>query len=119
MPSEKDIKAQQELLTAHRQTLVELLKQRAWLSELMTPPGITHGIRETRDHIRHIKSTLRMWGVNIEDFPDDEEEASPQPEPVKSESFRSAISTKSQVSGGSIKVLASIVALCVVVIMGL
>ena len=119
MPSEEDIKAQQELLTAYRRTLIELLKQRALLSELLAPPGIANGIRDTREQIRRIKSSLRAWGVSIEDFPNDEEAPSPPLEPVTSESFRAAAPAKSRPKGGYIRVLAVIVSLGIVGVVGL
>src|SRR6266498_4033761 len=82
MPSEEEIKAQQELLAAYRHTLAQYLKQRAMLSELLAPPGIAHGIQEARDHIRHVKKSLHSWGVAVEDHPNDEEAPSTQDVPT-------------------------------------
>jgi hypothetical protein len=71
--SKEQIHTQQELLTTYRRTLAHLLKQRALLTDLQAPPGIMHGIQEARDHIHQIKTTLRTWGVTVEDHLDDAE----------------------------------------------
>lgn len=73
MPDGEDIRAQQELLEAHRRTLAVYLKQRAIHSEAYTPPAVEQGIDEARRQIRAIKNTLRGWGVQVADHPDDEE----------------------------------------------
>jgi hypothetical protein len=73
MPSQEDIDQQLELLATHRRTLAQYLKQQALLSEPFAPPAIGHGIEDARQHIRHIKRTLRAWGVQVEDLPYDEE----------------------------------------------
>lgn len=72
MPSKAEITAQQELLTAHRHTLSIYIKQQAIHGEAYSPPSITYGIYETREHIRKIKQTLRSWGVQVNDHPNDE-----------------------------------------------
>jgi hypothetical protein len=72
MPSQEDIAHQQELLAAYRRTLAQYLKQQALISELFTPPAIAHGTDEARANIRRVKSTLRTWGIPVEDLPDDE-----------------------------------------------
>ena len=72
MPTEEDIAHQQELLAAHRRTLAQYLKQQALISELFTPPAISHGIDEARANIQRVKSTLSAWGIPIEDLPDDQ-----------------------------------------------
>jgi hypothetical protein len=75
----RKIKAQQEVLTAYRCTLAELLRQRALIAEVFIPPSIGNGIQEARNHIRQIKKTFHDWGVAIEDDLNDEEAPSPQP----------------------------------------
>jgi hypothetical protein len=72
MPGPEDIAHQQELLAAYRRTLAQYLKQQALISELFTPPAITHGIDEARANIQRVKSTLQAWGVPVEDLPDDQ-----------------------------------------------
>lgn len=71
MPSSDDIDMQRDLLRAHRRTLAELLKQQAMLGVAYTPPGVLHGIGNARDAIRRSKETLRGWGADVEDLPDD------------------------------------------------
>src|SRR5690349_8473198 len=71
MPSQEEIKQQQDLLAAHRRTLAHSLKQQALLGIAQTPPGVVHGIEEAREQIRRVKSVLRGWGVPVEDLPDD------------------------------------------------
>jgi hypothetical protein len=72
-PSQEEIQDQLDLLASHRQTLSILLKQQAKLGEAYAPPGLANGIREARDHIKRIKTTLRDWGQRVADAPDDEE----------------------------------------------
>lgn len=72
MANQEDIENQQNLLYAHRRTLTIYLEQRATLGSAYVPPGITNGIREAREEIRHIKATLRKWGVEVEDDPLDD-----------------------------------------------
>lgn len=67
----EDIAQQKELLRLHRQTLAHFLQQQAALGTAFTPPAVANGIRETREQIRHVKQTLRDWGVAAEDMPDD------------------------------------------------
>lgn len=89
MPSPEDIANQQELLAAYRRTLAQLLKQQALISELFTPPAIANGIDEARENIRRLKSSLRAWGVPIEDFPTDEAPAAaPLPAPLSAPATR-------------------------------
>jgi hypothetical protein len=74
MPSQEEIQKQRELLDAHRNTLSVYLRQRALQGEAFVPPSIANGIKESRNHIRTIKKTLRGWGVVVDDHPDDEEQ---------------------------------------------
>jgi hypothetical protein len=72
MPSPDDIADQLEILVAHRATLAEYLKQQALLGVAYAPPGVANGIRLTRDAIKQSKATLRDWGAEVEDHPDDD-----------------------------------------------
>jgi len=87
MPSQEDIAQQQELLAAYRRTLNQYLKQRALISEPFTPPAIGHGIDDAREDIRRAKTTLRAWGVPVEDLPNDEEP--PESAPARAATPRS------------------------------
>jgi len=80
MPSPEEIADQQKLLATYRQTLVYCLDQQAKLTTTYAPPAVFHGIQEARDNIRRIKSSLRGWGVEVEDHPDDEPPAAAPPE---------------------------------------
>lgn len=73
MPSPDDIIDQQNLLAAHRRTLLVLLQQHAEFGAAFAPPHIVHGIRDAREHIRQCKATLQSWGQSIEDLPDDDD----------------------------------------------
>ncbi len=70
--SDDDIKNQKELLDTHRKTLQIYIVQKAKLGSLHCPPEIEHSIKEIRQHIIKIKSTLRGWGQSISDLPDDD-----------------------------------------------
>jgi hypothetical protein len=59
-------------LDTYRQSLAVYIRQLAILGEAYIPPGVMHGIRECRENIRRIKSTLIVWGANFENLPDDE-----------------------------------------------
>lgn len=65
------IEQQLELLAIYRRTLATFLKQQAQLGEAYTPPGVIEGIRSSRDNICRIKSSLRNWGVEVPDYPED------------------------------------------------
>jgi len=69
--SPEAIDDQRELLAAHRRTLAVYLKQQAALGSAYAPPGVANGIREARDGIRRGKVSLRAWGVDATDLPDD------------------------------------------------
>lgn len=71
MPTPKDIEQQQNLLSAHRETLAHYLIQQARLGKGYAPPGITAGIREARKEIERVKTILRNWEERVEDLPDD------------------------------------------------
>jgi DNA-binding response OmpR family regulator len=90
MPDQEDIDQQLDRLTTYRHTLATYLNQQAVLGAAHAPPGNAYGIRETREHIRRIKSVLRDWDVAVEDRPDDEATLSSPSAPNKKE----AMSTK-------------------------
>lgn len=77
MPSQDDIADQQAILLAHRQTLAHYLKQRAQTGDAYLPPAAMHGIRTARADIQRVKATLRSWGEEVEDHPDDNDDALP------------------------------------------
>src|SRR5262245_33830270 len=72
-PRQEDAQVQMELLKSHRQTLMHYLSQQAILGKAHAPPEVTAGIKNARENIDRIKTTLRGWGVAVEDHPDDEE----------------------------------------------
>jgi nucleotide-binding universal stress UspA family protein len=94
MPTQEEITHQQGLLTTHRRNLNHFLSQQAlYGGAAFAPPVTANGIREARENIRHIKTTLRGWGVAVDDHPDDEEAsaqatgsttAAPPPSPTPS-----------------------------------
>lgn len=73
-PLMEDIVGFKKLLIDHRKTLSFLLRQKAIHGTAFTPPGVNHGIQESRDQIKHIKNLLREWGVEVQNHPCDEEE---------------------------------------------
>jgi hypothetical protein len=70
--SQKEIDQQRKLLELYRQTLASYLRRLAQLGSAHAPPEIDHGMHEARDGILRCKSTLRTWGVGVDDHPDDE-----------------------------------------------
>lgn len=75
VPSDEQIAQQQDLLATHRRTLAHYLRQQAELGIAYLPPGIAHGIEDTRANIRRIKQVLRDWAATVADHPDDERSA--------------------------------------------
>jgi len=73
MPSDEDIRNQQQLLSTYRNTLAIRLNQRAIHGDGDAPPVILHDINTSRSEIRRIKATLTRWGIPVDDLPDDEE----------------------------------------------
>jgi uncharacterized protein YjbI with pentapeptide repeats len=71
-PGDEEIDGQKKLLETHRRTLAFRLRQQAAVGKSHLPPEIAHDINEARYAIRTIKATLRNWGVEVEDHPDDE-----------------------------------------------
>ncbi len=73
MPVDQDaIDRQMELLRVQRSRLSDLLLQEAMQGAAWAPPAVSGGIREARAAIKKIKSTLRGWGVVVDNHPDDE-----------------------------------------------
>ena len=73
MPNNEEVDEQLRFLNTYRRTLATYLQRRAMLGTAHLPPEITHGITETRNEIRRIKSILQAWGIPFRDHPDDEE----------------------------------------------
>lgn len=71
MPSHEDIQSQLNMLAAYRRRLADQLVQLAGLGELHASPGLLESIRHARLDIARITSTLRGWGVLVENLPDD------------------------------------------------
>jgi nucleoside phosphorylase len=71
--TQEDIDTQQALLRSHRQTLSSYLMRLAIVSSAFATPELSSGIREARNNIRRCKAILRTWGVQVDDYPDDEE----------------------------------------------
>lgn len=69
--SQEAIDDQRELLEAHRRTLAVYLKQSAALGSAYAPPAVANGMHEARAGIRRAKASLRAWGVDVADLPDD------------------------------------------------
>ena len=69
--SQEAIDDQRELLEAHRRTLAVYLKQLAALGSAYAPPAVANGMHEARAGIRCAKASLRAWGVDVADLPDD------------------------------------------------
>jgi hypothetical protein len=114
MPSEEDIKQQQELLYNYRRTLFTLLKQRAQITASFVPPAIATGIDEARDNIHRIKQNLRAMGVPIDDQQNDDEAPAPPLVSIGSVSFGSTNISKSSNIGWYIGVIGLLVAMAAV-----
>lgn len=69
--TEEEIEQQREQLTTERARLADLLIQKAKFGSAYAPPVVLSGIREARTSIKKIKQTLRGWGVQVADHPDD------------------------------------------------
>ncbi len=74
MPDQNDIIEQQKLLATQRKTLQHYLQQLAMAGVSHIRPEVMHGIDHARKQILHIKSSLRSWGVDVEDLPNDNDE---------------------------------------------
>ncbi len=75
MPSQEDIKHQQELLEINRRNLDHYIKQQDLLGKAYAPPIVAHGIQEARTNIKRIKGILRGWGISVKNKVNDEEQA--------------------------------------------
>lgn len=71
MPNQEDIMEQQELLQLNRRNLALYLKQQTMYGIADVPLRIVHGINESRASIQRIKTILRLWGVVVDDHPND------------------------------------------------
>src|SRR5262245_43125927 len=67
--TKESIDGQLQLLDLYRQTLNIYLQQRAIAGTPFVQPSVIHGIGEARKAIRHIKSVLRGWNINVPDLP--------------------------------------------------
>jgi nucleoside phosphorylase len=76
MPSEEDIRHQQELLRRHRQRVAVIDGQLTTLG-VFAPPYMRIEADEARGHIRRIKGILRDWGQQVADQEVDEEPTLP------------------------------------------
>lgn len=82
MPSADDIAQQQELLRENRRTLAHLIRQAAQYGGIaFAPPVVANAIAETRAAIAGRKAALRGWGAEVENLPDDAEDASTASQP--------------------------------------
>lgn len=74
MPNQIEIRDQQRRLTVHRRNLAKLLHQAAdFGSETHATVEIFNLIREQREAIARIKHNLHLWGIAVEDHPDDKD----------------------------------------------
>lgn len=72
MASQEDIQNQQDLLATHRRTLAHLIRQAAaYGGETYAPASVANGMHEARQNIASIKATLRSWGVECDNLPED------------------------------------------------
>jgi hypothetical protein len=84
MPNQEEILHQQDLLSVHRRSLAQLLKQQAMVGMASADQATGHNIRDARENIQRIKEVLREWAVEVEDLPDDSPPGKPQPEALPS-----------------------------------
>lgn len=70
MPDAETIENQQQLLDTLRRRAVHLQQQQARLG-MLTPFSIADDLRESQQQISQIKTTLREWGVDTPDLPED------------------------------------------------
>ncbi len=80
MLDQEEVDNQQKLLETHRRTLADWLEQQAKFSSF-TPPHDRHGIREAREEIQRIKAVMHNAGIKVEDRPNDDLQATTQPDP--------------------------------------
>src|SRR5262245_59788398 len=70
-PDQDEIDQQVDQLVVFRRRLAHDLRQQATLGN-MAPFSLAEQIRDSREHIRSIKQTLREWNVAVEESPSDE-----------------------------------------------
>lgn len=70
MPSPEDIQDQQQLLYQYRRNLTRYLRQQAGFGNHV-PIDILNNVEQARANVERIKSVLRLWGVQVEDLPND------------------------------------------------
>jgi TIR domain-containing protein len=101
MPSQEDIKHQQDLLAIYRRNLSHLLKQAAHFGgEENVPINIFNSIQEARSNIKRVKGILRGWSGYVEDEPDDGDKPTPAaPTVVSSQTTSSASATAEPQAG--------------------
>lgn len=71
MPSQRDIRHQQEQLQRYRERARHYEGQRATLGQAFEPPVVAAGISEAQRGIAQCKARLRSWGRAVEDLPED------------------------------------------------
>jgi hypothetical protein len=87
MTSLEEIAQQQNLLAIHRRNLAHLLTQQAQFGPALTPIGTLNLIDAERANIKRIKGILSGWGAAVDNHPDDEPPAPPEPmKPAQSDS---------------------------------
>lgn len=96
MLDEEIIPQQQQLLSIYRRNLQYLLIQAAQHGGVaFAPLVIANGLHEARRQIRHIKETLRAYGVTVDDLADDTADApSPNAQAVVGRGQKPASRTK-------------------------
>lgn len=67
MADQETIASYLELLSSHRRTLRQLLRQEALAGEAFVPPAVASGIDDARAEIARLKAELRGWGVAVDD----------------------------------------------------
>ena len=76
MPTPEEIAGYQKRLQIHRRNVAELLVKKATYS-IDVPIHILTQFRDEQKEIANIKSSLRGWGIQVEDLPDDGEMSFP------------------------------------------
>jgi hypothetical protein len=71
LPTNEEISELQALLWTYRQTLAAQLEQEMRYGDALAPPSIINSIAESREQVDYLKTILRMWGVEVDDHPND------------------------------------------------
>jgi tetratricopeptide (TPR) repeat protein len=71
MTNREEIDKQREFLVKHRQILAHYLRQQAILGANIVPTAVIEGISDSRTAISRIKQTLRSFGVDVADHPEE------------------------------------------------